>query len=277
MKIMHATAFYKEEHGGNKAGVVFFSDALLEKEMQEIAARIGYSETAFVSHSDEADFEVRFFTPTKEVNLCGHATIATFNMLRDQGVIQTGIYTQKTKAGRLRLKVEEESVYMEQLKPSYYQKLSAQEIQSMFSNDLDLHPSLPVEVVSTGLKEIFLPLRSEEALNQLRPKFDAMIDYCLNIGAIGVHAFCIGQGEMDGRSRNFAPVVGIKEESATGTSNGALACYMHKYVKKKATYRMEQGIYMDQPSEIFVRLTLDEDYIEEVWVGGKAKLLKIED
>jgi len=277
MKIMHATAFYKEEHGGNKAGVVFFSDALLEKEMQEIAARIGYSETAFVSHSDEADFEVRFFTPTKEVNLCGHATIATFNMLRDQGVIQTGVYTQKTKAGRLRLKVEEESVYMEQLKPSYYQKLSAQEIQSMFSNDLDLHPSLPVEVVSTGLKEIFLPLRSEEALNQLRPKFDAMIDYCLNIGAIGVHAFCIGQGEMDGRSRNFAPVVGIKEESATGTSNGALACYMHKYVKKKATYHMEQGIYMDQPSEIFVRLTLDEDYIEEVWVGGKAKLLKIED
>lgn len=277
MKIYHATAFYKEAHGGNKAGVVLFADALSDQEKQKIAAEIGYSETAFVLQSNEADFEVRFFTPTKEVNLCGHATIATFNLMRDKGVISPGIYTQKTKAGILKLDVKKDSVYMEQLKPRYYQTLTAKDIQIMFHNDLDLHHEYPVEIVSTGMKEIFLPLASKDALNALKPKFDKMIDSCLEIGAIGVHAFCLDEEGADALSRNFAPVVGIKEESATGTSNGALGCYIFKHHKQQASYRMEQGLYMDQPSELFVRLEVEDDFINQVWVGGKAKILNTEE
>lgn len=277
MKIYHVTAFYKKKHGGNKAGVVLFADALSDQEKQAIAARLGYSETAFVMQSKEADFEVRFFTPTKEVDLCGHATIGTFNVMRDEGVITPGIYTQKTKAGVLKLDVKKDEVFMEQLAPKYYQKLMQKDVQIFFHNNLELHHQYPIEVVSTGLKEIFLPMASKEALNDLEPKFDKMIDFCLELGAIGVHAFCLDDEKIDAISRNFAPVVGIEEESATGTSNGALACYLYKHHNKKKEYHMEQGLYMDQPSELFVKLEVDaEDCINQVWVGGRARILEVE-
>jgi PhzF family phenazine biosynthesis protein len=230
-----------------------------------------------VTKSDKADFEVRFFTPTKEVDLCGHATIGTFNVMRDEGVISCGIYTQKTKAGILKLDVKEDTVYMQQLKPRYYNKLSNNDIQRIFKNDLEIHPEYPVQIVSTGLKEIFLPVLTKDALNALDPKFDQMIDYCLQVGAIGVHAFCLDEGEVDALSRNFAPVVGINEESATGTSNGALACYIYKYHKKKHNYYMEQGLSMNQPSELFVELEVEDDFIHQVWVGGRAEILKVEE
>ncbi|MGS0973270.1 MAG: PhzF family phenazine biosynthesis protein [Candidatus Izemoplasmataceae bacterium] len=278
MKIFHVAAFNKQKNGGNKAGVVLFADALSDQEKQSIAARLGYSETAFVMHSNEADFEVRFFTPIKEVDLCGHATIGTFNVMRDEGIISPGIYTQKTKAGLLKLDVKKDEVFMEQLAPKYYQKLMQKDVQTLFHNDLQLHHLYPIEVVSTGLKEIFLPMASSEALDELEPKFDKMIDFCLELGAIGIHAFHLDDEKIDAVSRNFAPVVGIQEESATGTSNGALACYLYKYHEKKKEYHMEQGLNMKQPSELFVKLTVNEDDdILQVWVGGRAKILEVEE
>jgi PhzF family phenazine biosynthesis protein len=67
--------------------------------MQQTACRAGFSETAFLLPSKIADFRVRFFTPTEEVDLCGHATIALFSLLRQEGKIKDGDYTQETKAG----------------------------------------------------------------------------------------------------------------------------------------------------------------------------------
>ncbi|MCD6482404.1 MAG: PhzF family phenazine biosynthesis protein, partial [Candidatus Izimaplasma sp.] len=118
-KIYRMMSFAKETHGGNPAGVVINADTLNEKEMQLIARDIGYSETAFVLKSSNTDFNIRFFTPISEVNLCGHATIATFNLLRDKGIITKGFYTQETKAGILKLEVKDRIVYMEQLLPTY--------------------------------------------------------------------------------------------------------------------------------------------------------------
>lgn len=107
-------AFAKTEKGGNPAGVVFDADGLSESSMKEIASEVGYSETAFVMKSHMADFRVRFFTPIEEVDLCGHATIAAFNLMRDEKIILPGNYTQETKAGVLKLRVYENTVFMEQ-------------------------------------------------------------------------------------------------------------------------------------------------------------------
>mgnify|MGYP002139143298 CR=1 FL=1 len=76
-----------------------------------LAKKIGYSETAFVMKSDKADFKVRFFTPVYEVDLCGHATIATYNLLRDLGRIKKGEYLQETRAGLLKIKIYRDNVY----------------------------------------------------------------------------------------------------------------------------------------------------------------------
>jgi PhzF family phenazine biosynthesis protein len=74
-------AFSATAEGGNPAGVVADATSMTEEQIQEIARELGYSETAFVQTSDVADFKVRFFTPVTEVDLCGHATIATFSLL----------------------------------------------------------------------------------------------------------------------------------------------------------------------------------------------------
>ena len=88
--------------------------------------------------------------------------------------------------------------------------------------------------------------------------------------AIGMHVFALGD-DVDAYGRNFAPVVGIDEESATGTSNGALACYLNKFYKQKEQYILRQGYQMGKPSELKATLTFDDINIKEV-VGGKAKL-----
>ena len=81
-------AFTNEGHGGNGAGVVLDADSLTERQMQQVASLVGYSETAFVSQTSEADFRFRFFSPTSEIDLCGHATIAACSVLMEQGFSQ---------------------------------------------------------------------------------------------------------------------------------------------------------------------------------------------
>ena len=100
-------AFSAVAGGGNPAGVVPNARKLTEEQMQEIAKTLGYSETAFVQESDVADFKVRFFTPVAEVDICGHATIATFSLLFNLKKIEPGVYFQETKAGVFDVAVDE--------------------------------------------------------------------------------------------------------------------------------------------------------------------------
>jgi len=115
MKIYHVKAFCNEDKGGNPAGVVLNADWISETEMQTLAKVINYSETAFVLKSDIADYKVKFFTPVSEVDLCGHATIATFHVLHQENFIEAGHYHQETLAGRLEIEIKESgSIYMGQ-------------------------------------------------------------------------------------------------------------------------------------------------------------------
>ncbi|MDY0138536.1 MAG: PhzF family phenazine biosynthesis protein [Candidatus Izemoplasmatales bacterium] len=266
-------AFPKKINGGNKAGVYLEADQLKVEDMQRIAKEVNYSETAFVSKSEIADFKVRFFTPTNEVDLCGHATIATFNLLKNLKLINEGIYTQETKAGILKLDVQDDFVFMEQPKPVFSEFVDLNELVECFTN-LKISKNFKPQVISTGIKEIFLPVEDISTLNNLNPYFDKMISLAKKHNAIGIHAFCI-DNDCDAYGRNFAPVVGIEEESATGTSNGALACYLFKYYKNKHNFILRQGYSMNQPSEIVVNLETDSlDNISKVWVGGKANIIE---
>ena len=266
------SAFPKTPEGGNKAGVYVNADHLTEKEMQEIAYEVGYSETAFVMKSDVADFKVRFFTPINEVPLCGHATIATFNLLRDLGLIKPGMYRQETLAGVLALDVKADMVFMQQPQPIFDEMITDEDLMACFPN-VEFAEKLQAQVVSTGLREIFLPVRTRVILDQLKPDIEAIVNLALKDKAIGIHAFCLDE-EGDAYGRNFEPVVGVNEESATGTSNGALGCYLYLYHSKKDTYVLRQGYSMGQPSEILTRLDIDKDVIDKVWVGGTAHILK---
>lgn len=277
MKIYDISAFTDNKLGCNLAGVVLDSDYLTKEEMLSIAKKVGYSETAFVMKSDKADFKVRFFTPVDEVNLCGHATIATYNLLRDLGRIKKGEYLQETRAGLLKIKIYRDNVYMEQNIPKFMEVLRKDEIIECFEkidfNDIE---ETPIQIVSTGLKDIIFSVKDLKVLWSLKPNYEKMIELTEKYDVAGIHVFCTETIENNSaHARDFAPRYGIKEESATGTANGALACYMYKYLGyEEEDFIVEQGDCMKTPSRIYVKLKYQNKEVEEVYVGGKAVILK---
>lgn len=273
LDIYKLSAFPKTDTGGNKAGVVLNADLLSEIDMLKIASELGYSETAFVLNSEIADFKIRFFTPLTEVDLCGHATIATFNLLKMKDIIRKGTYFQETKAGVLRIDINKEQVFMEQNQPIFKEELLIEDIKSCFNNKNYLDSGLPISIVSTGLNEIFLPIKSVEKLNSLTPNLKEIEKISKKFNVIGIHAFAVSD-DVDAYGRNFAPIVGIDEESATGTSNGALSCYLYKNSKqKKDRFVLRQGYSMNQPSEIYAKLEIKNGEINKVFVGGTAIII----
>lgn len=249
-------AFAKTTKGGNPAGVVLNADNLTEAQMLRVAKMVGFSETAFVSQSEKADFRVRFFTPEDEVGLCGHATIATFYLLAQQGAIQDGHYTQETKAGVLGIQVKDgKTIFMAQNPPQFLGEVPKEEvIQVLGLKGSDLQPDLPCQIVSTALKDIFVPLKDLSTLQLLRPHMDRMSEMSKTYGVIGFHVFSL-ESQFGGiaQTRNFAPLYGIPEESATGTANGALSAYLHQHgaLDKSQAKQLvfEQGYSMEKPSD----------------------------
>src|SRR5688500_9274310 len=99
MRIYIVNAFVKDRNGGNPAGVVLNADELSAKQKQKIATDLGLSETAFVSLSDRADFLLEFYTPNKQIPHCGHATIGTFSLMDQLGMISKDDMLMQTIAG----------------------------------------------------------------------------------------------------------------------------------------------------------------------------------
>jgi len=277
-------SFAKCIEGGNPAGVVLNADVLSEDDMKKVASIIGFSEIAFVMKSSLADFKVRFFTPNEEVDICGHATIATFSTLLSQGYIKTGKYLQETKAGVLSVELKEDlSIMMNQNTPSYYQTICKQEIaDSLDITTSEMIEELPIQIVSTGLRDILIPIKNIDMVNAIKPNFEKVSKISSKYNTIGYHIFTLESlNSSNAYCRNLAPLYGIPEESATGTSNGALACYLFKYGKIKSDQAshivIEQGYSMGKPSEIIVSLIAEDKEVIEVKVGGKAlNLSKIE-
>jgi len=271
-----ASAFSKDNVGGNKAGLVFDRPDLSAVQKMAIAKKLGYAETAFITSSSVADFCLEYFTPTEEVPLCGHATIGTFAILNLLNKLSKNNYTIETKSGVLSIEVDPDGmVFMAQNTPTFFNELSL----DLFNDCLDtssINDKLPIQIVSTGLRDIMVPIKSTKHLQQLDPNFSVMTELSKEQNVIGVHAFALEEG-MDNITaicRNFAPLYDIDEESATGTSNCALACYLFKYVEKKSQYIFEQGYNLNSPSRIVVNLKTHDDMIDAVFVGGYGYLVE---
>jgi trans-2,3-dihydro-3-hydroxyanthranilate isomerase len=292
--IYQVDAFSDVPLGGNPAGVVPNAVGLNSIDMLNIARKMNLSETAFIFHinDDLADYEVRFFTPTQEVDLCGHATIASFFALASKGMI-TGnnnvkIIKQKTKAGILPVELyfkdtKIHSVMMTQTKPKFGFKVEniseLAQIMGISESDIGIEGyCLTPQAVSTGLTDIMLPVKSLSALKAINPNFARLTEYSNNLDIIGVHAFTLETEEEASTlaCRNFGPAAGIDEEAATGTSNGALGAYLAMNgvieFKDNITITCEQGYYMNRPSKIIVRLEGSTDDLT-VKVGGKAVII----
>lgn len=287
IKVYTLNSFAKKYNGGNPAGVVLDADFLTAHDMQKVAGKVGFSETAFVKQSNKADFKVVFFTPNREVDLCGHATIATFYLLANKGIIQVGEYRQETKAGILKVECRTNNIiYMNQRNPQFYEILDKKEIADTLNiNEDQIMDEIPVQIVSTGLKDILVPIKSLKTLYNIRPDFDKVSRVSKKYDVIGYHLFTLNtEHDSTAHCRNFAPLYDIDEESATGTSTGALSCYLYKYgiISEDNVENLvfEQGYSMEKPSEILVNLMVHNQKVNDVKVGGialniKEKMIKL--
>ncbi|MGC6768792.1 PhzF family phenazine biosynthesis protein [Enterococcus sp. LJL51] len=272
-------AFTKNNSGGNPAGVVLDAKNLAETEMQKIASILGFSETAFLFPSVQADFQVRYFTPVEEVPICGHATVGLFSALLQKKKLASGSYSIETKAGILTVNATSAGeIFLQQTPPQFLTILSAAELaDSLGLLENDFHDYLPVQIVSTGLKDILIQVKSLQLVTNAQPNFPKITAISQKYQVTGYHLFSTETvtPAATAHCRNFAPLFDIPEESATGTSNAALACYLSKYQQNDQSNGschmiFEQGYSMGLPSEIQTSLTKKEDKIREIFVGGKA-------
>lgn len=304
-----ADAFTTEKFGGNPAGVVLMKEGEpfpKDEIMRKTAAELRYSETAFIQPLQKKEleealeamaakfsgydgaprpsdidggFRIRYFTPTEEVDLCGHATIASYRCLAEAGLCDTGgTYLNRTLAGDLFIDVAGDHVLMDMAEPKHIADIrKPEELQELYEImgidycDLGLVPQL----ISTGLPDIMMPVASREVLDAIDPDFPALTELSRRYEVTGVHAFALApEGDkITAYCRNFGPLVGIDEEAATGTANGALTYYLIRNgLVKGDSCRFIQGQKMDRPSQIVSRYRRDSNGLQ-IRVGGSAAIL----
>ncbi len=245
LRIYRIDAFTTERGQGNAAGVVTNAAALDEAGMQAIAHRLGHSETAFVlpPAGDDHDLHIRYFTPTTEVPVCGHATIGAHFALALEGA-EPGVYRQLTGAGvqtvtTLRRDDGTVSVRIQQNAPTFAAPLSAQlvhEVAQAIGVDADeLDPRGPVQFVSTGHGKLLIPIRHLRRLRELKPDMARLAQLEGRVGSKGYFVFTLDTDADDdaySHGRMFAPGIGIDEDPVTGNANGPLGAYLvrHKLV-----------------------------------------------
>jgi PhzF family phenazine biosynthesis protein len=289
VEVFLVNAFTANGEGGNPAGVVFNADHLTHNQKLKVAQAVGYSETAFVCSDKQVDFCVSFYTPTSEVDFCGHATLATFAVMFALGRLKSGNYVQRTKAGLLNVTIQANGcVVMGQKLPIKTAVFSHREIAPLLGLKTAVLEStgLNVEVISTGLADAIIAVPSGY-LDKLQPDEKAIADFCLQHELIGFHVFELltkhrakqvaekgcEHKNIIASCRNFAPLFGIPEESATGSSNGALACYLSEHLSLGPEFTFEQGCAMNCRSIISASLTYSDGSISSVKVAGAAKII----
>ena len=272
MKVYVMDSFSDRIFGGNQAGVVLADKALEPAVMQQVAAELKHSETAFVWQTEEGN-RLRYFTPAGEVDLCGHATVAVFALLRRLGRIEDGTHKALTRAGALEIEVSGETVWMDMAPPKTLGILpeeSWEELYGAYGLTLEDRPAdLPPEIVSTGLADIMMPVRDHETLLRAVQDERTVTELSRRFDVTGVHMFCLGEEAV--YCSNFAPLYDIPEECATGTSNGALTYYLYErsLVEPERENLFLQGERMERPSRILSRLTVQDGAVR-VRIGGQA-------
>ena len=278
-------AFVTGNVGGNPAAVVLDADNLSDADMLRIAAKVGLSETAFVSKSKTQAFKLDFFTPNRRIAHCGHATIATFSYLAELGRVSEGETSKETVDGPRKIVIKNGAAYMEQLGPSYRMPsdwagdgvIAADVLKSLGINEVDLTQNVSPVLVNTGNNFIVVGVKDGATLRNLKPDFDLISDISEKLDLVGYYVFTTDRDatDKDATTRMFAPRYGIEEESATGMAAGPLACVLHDHLNiNKETLVIEQGRFMTpaSPSLIAVELTVENGKILGLMAGGHGKV-----
>lgn len=258
--VQRYAAFTSDPAGGNPAGVVLEADGLDEARMQQIAAGVGYSETAFVLRAGRQApaYGLRFFSPLAEVAFCGHATIATSVALAESGAY--GPFRFETKAGEIEVSTGEEAGVIQaslHSVPAHSRPASpdvlTEALQALRWSTDDLDPDYPPHVAYAGNDHLVLAARTRQRLADLHYDFAALKQVSEREGWTTCQLFW-PTGESVFHSRNPFPAGGVVEDPATGAAAAALGAYLRQIERLPATssFTVIQGEDMGRPSELGV-------------------------
>ena len=293
-QLKHVNAFTSRPYAGNPAGVVLDAKGLAPERMQAIAREMNLSETAFILPPTvkNADLQIRWFTPATEVPLCGHATIAAFHALAEEGLYgmkRMGIhrFRLQTKSGVLAIVVEKKfsgsivEFFLPLPRFRAYKKAPSALLSALRVRAADVETRLPVVSASY----VYVPIRKLSTIKSLRPDFSKLHSLNKASRTLAVCAFSLETLEQSSavHSRFFAPAVGISEDPVTGSANGPLGAYLYKYAipadfpipsflmaDGRVEFIGEQGDEIGRRGRVKIRLSVSGLAVKQVSIAGEA-------
>ena len=296
LKFYQADVFTSQPFGGNPVAVFPDADGLTDKQLQKIAREMNLSETVFVFPPSDpaAVVRLRIFTPTQEIPFAGHPVVGAMYVLAHIGSVKApepvtrAVYECNIGLFPVELHARDgqvSRVVMTQPKPQFVGKVEdTADVYKVagalgISKPVIAEAKWPLEVVSTGLPVLIVPVRTLTAVRSIAPNDEAIVDLCGRFGANGIMVFTTVTVESFAsvHARMFAPSIGISEDPATGSAGGALGAYLVQNgvveIAPTTEIIIEQGYEIERPSSILVQVESDDDAIQSVKVGGQCVMV----
>lgn len=278
--------FAEEKYTGNQLAVVKDVKGLSDREMQKIANEMHYSETTFITSEEKRNggYDVRIFTPEKEIPFAGHPTLGTAYVIQ-RFIIKKPInlIVLNLKVGQIPVTINYindslDLLWMKQVPPQFGRTFTAKEISEVLNLEInEIDDTVPIQEVSTGLPTIIVPLCTLEAVKQVEVARDKYYKLITNTQAKTILIFAPQTYHKDNdlNVRFFADYYGIPEDPATGSGNGCLVGYLmkhHYFNSDSLNLRVEQGYELGRPSLLHLK-GKNVDGTIEVYVGGKVVMV----
>ena len=302
-RFLQLDVFTDHAFSGNPLAVFPEATGLSDEVMMKIAREMNLSETVFVLQSEDPEVlrRLRIFTPAREIPFAGHPVVGTWNALAREGVVPlpkggTGWQRIHHEVGIGVLPVDIEfkdgqpvQVVMTQGKFEVLDEVDDGHEQAEIARALglareDLDETLPIQVITTGLSCMAVPIRSLADLRSCRVNAALLAELYTRRGATGCHAFTretLEIGASRAHARFFAPADNIAEDPATGSACGALGAYLVHHgalslepsADGRNKFVIEQGDFIHRPSRINLDVKGAPQAVEEVKVGGPSVLV----
>ncbi|HLX05439.1 MAG TPA: PhzF family phenazine biosynthesis protein [Candidatus Binatus sp.] len=284
--------FTSRPFGGNQLAVFTDAATLSASQMQELAHEMNFSESTFVMPPDSSGARrVRIFTPKHEMPMAGHPTVGTTWVLASRGEIALEAAsvdaTLQLGIGPVTVTVESARgkpnfVWMAHREPEFGAKRDDREriAEALgITAAEDIRDDLPIQIVSTGVPFLFVPIRTLDALAKCAPNAPALAAlFQPGEPILPIYIFVANEsGEFAPRSRMFAPHDGVAEDPATGGASAPFGAYAATYglIKPapKTSFLIQQGVEMGRPSEIRVEVARKDSGALAIRIGGRCAIV----
>ncbi|MFP7300204.1 PhzF family phenazine biosynthesis protein [Neobacillus niacini] len=278
MKFYIVDVFAENKYEGNQLAVFIPDEKLEHNEMQKIAREINFSETTFIMSGiqNNGGYDVKIFSPDSQLPFAGHPTLGTAYVIKNfLSTSENSEIKLNLPVGQIPVIFDDPYAWMTQNQPEFGAIVENDRIASVLQiNTEDINHHFPVQVVSTGLPSVIVPLNSLDAISRCTINHQAYLELLKDMGDINLLVFTTEtlKPENNLNVRLFMPIPGYLEDPATGSANGNLAAYLLEYNffnSNEINYRVEQGAFIGRPSLLKINANKTSNHYL-IQVGGQV-------